>query len=347
MFFHKLGSMHLLFRCSRKAIPITSVIIALSLFYPLPPRFWKKLFQTRFKTFLETNAALSNSQHGFRPRLSTESALTVVTDAIFSNMDGRKISLLTLCDLSKAFDSVSHGILLRKCAKLSIDSYWFKSYIANRPQSVKLKTVTSIKENISFAVPQGSILGPVLFNIYVNDMYEFVTDCKLVQYADGTHFLHSDSLDNLDTLIKNAEITLTKAKEYFLVNGLMVNPTKTQCIFIGSRQLLSHIPENVKIQFDGTSICPSAHVNNLGLHMDRYMMFDKHVNELTKKALGTLIYINRGSMNFDKKTSKIVVQSLVLSQINYYIIIWGTTNTTLLQKRRKYKILLPDSLYEK
>ncbi len=115
----------------------------------------------------------------------------------------------------------------------------------------------------------------------------------------------------------------------------MVNPTKTQCIFLGNRQLLSHIPENVKIQFDGTSISPSTHVNNLGLHMDRYMAFDKHVTELTKKALGTLIYINRVSINFDKETRKIVVQSLVLSQINYCINIWGTTNTTLLQKVQK------------
>ncbi len=121
----------------------------------------------------------------------------------------------------------------------------------------------------------------------------------------------------MGTLIKNAETTLTKAREYFLENGLIVNPTKTQCIFIGIRQLLSHIPENVKIHFDDTSICPSTHVNNLGLHLDRYMTFDKHVNDLTKKALGTLMYINRVSMNFDKKTKKKnVVQSLVLSQIN-------------------------------
>ncbi len=70
---------------------------------------------------------------------------------------------------------------------------------------------------------------------------------------------------------------------------------------------MSHIPENVKINFDDTSICPSTHVNNLGLHMDWYMTFDKHVNELNKKALGTLIYINRVSMNFDKETRRIVV----------------------------------------
>ena len=302
---------------------------------PIASKVLEKIISNQLLNFLETNAALSNCQHGFRPCLSTESALTVITDAIFSNMDDRKISLLTLCDLSKAFDSVSHSILLRKCAKLNIDSYWFKSYLANRTQSVKLKTVVSTKENVNFGVPQGSILGPVLFNIYVNDLYEFVTDCKLVQYADDTQFLHSDSLNNLGTLIKNAEATLTKAREYFLENGLMVNPTKTKCIFIGNRQLLSRIPENIKIQFDDTSICPSTYVNNLGLHMDRYMMFDKHVNELTKKALGILIYINRVSIYFDKETRKTVIHSLVLSQINYCISIWGTTNTSLLQKVQK------------
>ncbi len=302
---------------------------------PIASKILEKIISNQLLNFLETNTAFSNCQHGFRPRLSTESALTIKTDAIFKNMDDRKISLLTLCDLSKAFDSVSHSILLKKCAKLNIDSYWFKSYLENRTQSVKLKTVISTKENVSFGVPQGSILGPVLFNIYVNDMHEFVTDCKLVQYADDTQFLHSDSLDNLGILIKNAETTLTKAREYFLENGLMINPTKTQCIFIGNRQLLSHIPENVKIHFDDTSICRSTHVNNVGLHMDRYMTFDKHVNELSKKALGTLIYINRVRMNFDKETRKIVVQSLVSSQINYCISIWGTTNTTSLQKVQK------------
>ncbi len=117
---------------------------------PIASKILEKIISNQLLNFLETNDALSNCQHGFRPRLSTESALTVVTDAIFSNMDDRKISLLTLCDLSKAFDSVRNSILLRKCAKLSIDSNWFESYLANRTQSVILKTVISIKENVSF-----------------------------------------------------------------------------------------------------------------------------------------------------------------------------------------------------
>ncbi len=150
-----------------------------------------------------------------------------------------------------------------------------------------------------------------------------------------THNFFIATLDNSGNLIKNAEATLTKAKEYFLKNVLMVNPRKILCIFIGNRQLLSHIPEDVAIQFDDTSICPSSNVNNLGLHMDRHMLFGRHVSELTKKALGMLIYINRASVNFNKETRNIVVQSLVLNQINYCKSIFGTTNTTLLYKVQK------------
>ncbi len=126
----------------------------------------------------------------------------MVSDTIFSNMDGRKISLLTLCEFSEALDSISHSILLRKCAKIYIDLYWFKSSLANRTQSVKLKTIISTNENVSLSVPQGSIQGPVLFNIYVNNMYESDTDCKLIQYADNTQFIDSDCMDNFDTLMK-------------------------------------------------------------------------------------------------------------------------------------------------
>ncbi len=87
------------------------------------------------------NNLLSNCQHGFRPNLSTESALLKVTDAIYRNMDKKMISLLTLCDLSEAFNSVSHSILLKKCAPLDIDSFWLDIYLKNRTQSVKLNDI--------------------------------------------------------------------------------------------------------------------------------------------------------------------------------------------------------------
>ncbi len=98
----------------------------------------EKIIARQLMLNLETRN-LSNCQHGFRPRLSTETALTVITDEIYHSMDNRKISLVTLCYLSKAFDSVNHSILINKCLKLKIDSFWFSSYIRDRIQSVRIK----------------------------------------------------------------------------------------------------------------------------------------------------------------------------------------------------------------
>ncbi|RUM30450.1 MAG: hypothetical protein DSY42_04590 [Aquifex sp.] len=302
---------------------------------PILSKIVEKIVSNQLLDFLLKNNLLSNSQHGFRPNLSTESALLKITDAIYRNMDNKMISLLTLCDLSKAFDSVSHSILLKKCAILNIDAFWLNSYLKNRTQSVKLDKTLSSKASVQFGVPQGSILGPILFNIYVNDMKDYISDCTLVQYADDTQLLHQGHLEKLNEIIHQTEETLKKIKTYFSKNGLMVNATKTQCIFIGSRQLCSHIPEDVVVKFDGTNISPSIHIKNLGLHMDRYMSFDAHINEISKKVMGMLIYINRISSYLDKKSRIIVVQSLVLSHINYCLSIWGTTTSSLINKVQK------------
>ena len=250
-------------------------------------------------------------------------------------MDNKKLSLITLCDLSKAFDSVSHDILINKCLQLKIDSFWFNDYLSNRTQSVRIGNHISSAINMTFGVPQGSILGPILFLIYVNDMKDIIKECLFVQYADDSQFIHTGEVSEIDDIIKRTEETLSNAKRYFLENGLMVNPKKTQFIFIGTRQIISQIPENVTINFDNESITPSKQVKNLGIYIDNELQFDIHINELCKKATGTLLYINRMSDRFDKETRTQIVQTLVLSMINYCLKIWGTTNRTQLQKVQK------------
>ncbi len=198
---------------------------------PVLSKILEKIVSNQLLDFLLKNNLLSNSQHGFRPNLSTESALLKVTDAIYGNMDNKMISLLTLCDLSKAFDSVSHSILLKKCAILNIDSFWLNSYLKNRTQSVKLNKTLSSKVSLQFGVPQGLILGPVLFNIYVNDMKHYISDCTLVQYKDDTQLLHQGHLEKLNEIIHQTEDTLKKIKTYSSKNGLMVNATKNSMHF--------------------------------------------------------------------------------------------------------------------
>ena len=250
-------------------------------------------------------------------------------------MDKKEICLLTLCDLSKAFDSVHHETLLAKCNHLGIDSFWFQHYLSNRTQSVKLGNEISDALQVSFGVPQGSILGPILFNIYVNDLSTEINDTFLIQYADDTQFIQTGSINDLPRIMSKTEETLARVKTYFNKNGLLLNSQKTQCIFIGTRALISRIPDETTIRSGDATIRSSTTVKNLGLHFDRHMLFDAHITEISKKVSGILLYINRIQDQLSKEARLIAVQTLALSHLNYCLTIWGSTTATQLKKVQK------------
>lgn len=295
----------------------------------------EKIVATQLMSFLENNKLLANSQHGFRAKLSTETALMKVNEHIYNNIDEQKVSLLLLLDLSKAFDSVCHKTLLKKCNQLNIDEFWFNDYLSDRVQSVKIGSVTSSPKRVKFGVPQGSILGPILFLIYINDMSKILHKYFLVQYADDSQIIISGNVHEIEDLVNRAEIALSEAKRYFQLNGLNVNENKTQGIFIGSRQLISRIPPDVRIFFGETPIIPAQTVKNLGVHMDQYMLYDHHINSIVKKANGILLFLNRIQDNFGKTSRVIIVQSLALSIINYCGKVWGTTTGEQLDRVQK------------
>ena len=302
---------------------------------PILSKVLEKIVAIQLMTFLESNRLLTDNQHGFRPNLSTETALLKVTNRIYENMENRKISLLLLLDLSKAFDSVHHQILLDKCNELNIDSFWFDNYLKNRVQSVRIGSVVSSPLEVSFGVPQGSILGPLLFLIYINDLPQFIRDCLLVLYADDTQIILAGDIDHIDELIKRAENILVTAKNYFNKNGLLLNESKTQYIFFGTRQYVSRIPVNSNIKFNDIILTPSQKVKNLGVYMDCSLTFNVHIDELQKKVTGTLLYLNRVCDRFEFDCRVMVIQSLVLSVLNYCLRVWGSTNKTQMGRVKK------------
>ena len=136
----------------------------------------EKVIPTQLTGYLEYNNLLNKSQYAYRNNSSTEQALVNVTEQIYKSTDNGKISLLVLLDLSKAFDSVNHDLLLNKLVQLNIDSKWFVSYLYDRTHSVKIDKITSEAQSNLYEVPQGSILGPILFLA--------MTFLKLIQYQN-------------------------------------------------------------------------------------------------------------------------------------------------------------------
>ena len=304
---------------------------------PILSKILEKIVAIQLLDHLESNKLLNNAQHGFRQNLSTETALLTVTNSLYENIEKKKISLLILLDLSKAFDSVSHPILLNKMSMLNIDLFWFENYLKNRLQSVRLGSIFSSPIEIRFGVPQGSILGPILFIILINDMLQHIHNCLLVGYADDTQLLLEGDPDNIDDLISRGESVFMEAKTYFNTNGLLLNENKTQFILFGTRQNLSKIPNNIEMKFGNVSIKQSDKIKNLGIIMDSCLTFNYHIDELIKKVTGTLIFLNRVWDRFQPECRVMAVQALILSVLNYCLPVWGSTSKT--QMNRVQKVL--------
>ena len=142
-------------------------------------------------------------------------------------------------------------------------------------------------------------------------------------------------IEKINELISNAENILATAQNYFNNNGLLLNVGKTQIIFFGSRYYISRLPENSNIRFNEITLAPSKNVKNLGVHMDSCMTFSTHVDELRRKTIGTLLYLNRVSDKLDNDCRVIVVQSLVMGVLNYCLKVWGSANKTQMKKVKK------------
>ena len=296
---------------------------------------FEKIVSDQLCDYLEKNNVLSDTQHGFRKHLSTETALTKICEQVYLNIDNNEISLLTLCDLSKAFDSVSHSLLIKKMVNLGIDDFWFKDYLTARTQSVKINNHVSSKQEVEYGVPQGSILGPILFNIFVNDLAEINDSDMLVQYADDAQYLHSGKIDNVAEIVDRAERNLVKVNKYFSENGLKMNANKTQFLFIGSRQYINKLLDDLSIRVNKDYTRPSKTVKNLGVTMDRYFSFENHIDNMYGKAKGILYFLNRNKYHFDDTSRKLVVEALVMSIVSYCSTIWNGISSFNIQKIQK------------
>ena len=253
----------------------------------------EKVAQQQLYTYMSGNHLLSSSQHGFRSCHSTETALVTVSDHILAASDRQELTLLCLLDLSKCFDVIDHSMLLSKLQANSIDPTWFSSYLRGHTQSV-CTTDGHGNQLLSTPLPnpigvfQGSSLGPLLFQIFANDLPLFAPEAHVVQYADDTQILLSGKKDSLPQLIATLEQVLDSLDTWFHSHGLKVNAGKTELILFGSRQNCRSL-DPISIRFREDTIREGPTVKNLGVVFDKYLTWDPHVSALVQKCNGILI----------------------------------------------------------
>ena len=193
--------------------------------------------------FLNSNSTLFEGQYGFRAKRSCEHALLNAQHTILSNLSKKQITLLLLIDFSKAFDMVEHSILLEKLHHYGIRGNahkWFQSYLNDRKQFVSVNGCESDPLNLAYGVPQGSILGPLLFIIYINDLPNISNLARFILYADDANILISGS--TIDEVIAATNSVLNSLSLWVDTNRLLLNLKKTHyMIFTRSRSNFDHL----------------------------------------------------------------------------------------------------------
>lgn len=312
----------------------------------------EKLINNRLIKYLEDNKLLSNNQFGFRPKRSTAQAVHKLTNYISTNLDNGMHTIGIFLDLAKAFDTISNSLLLHKLETIGIRGtqlLLFSDYLSNRLQCVKIGQQTSTElENSGFGIPQGSILGPTLFLIYINDLCsQSIHNGIIMSYADDTAILFSAK--SKEEVYEHAQKGFNIVTNWLQNNLLTLNPDKTKYILFSMRNTaLSNIniyAHNCSTNADTACSCPTLvqaeQLKYLGVTIDSNLNFRKHI-ELLCTRMRKLIYIFKSLRNIaDYKLIRQVYLALCQSVITYCITSWGgAAKSTLLPLERAQRAIL-------
>ena len=234
------------------------------------------------------------------------------------------VTALTLLDLSAAFDTIDHTILLDRLnvyyglSELALG--WFKSYLSGRTHSVKVGSTLSHPAALHYGVPQGSVLGPILFSLYTNPIGSIIHSHSSINYhfyADDTQLYITLSPENFSHSIQKLKNCLNDIQNFMFANKLKLNPDKTEFILIGSRknhnQLLPHFPINIL----GNQVSPAQSVRNLGVVFDSNFTFSNHVSQVIKSTRVQVRDLYRIRPLLDLDTSVLLANALVSSRLDY------------------------------
>ena len=242
---------------------------------PLLGKILEKMVHSQIANYLEANSLLIDSQHGFRAGHSTAHSIEQLTTYISTKQDSRLPTLATYIDFRKAFDCVQHPMLLKKLSRmnLGIDVVrWVESYLKSRVQRVFANNNYSSYTTITQGVPQGSVLGPLFYIVYANDLVNTIKHCRVAMYADDTVLYTSNGDFNLS--VENMQRDMDSIAEWCNINGIHMNTDKTKVMALGSKSSLGKLPAfDVKLGVSGSSMSTRTNIWELLLTVNLTMAY--------------------------------------------------------------------------
>ena len=277
---------------------------------------------------------LSPYLFGYRKGHSTQQCLLVMLEMWKKALDERKVVGAILTDLSKAFDCLSHDLLIAKLEAYGFDKSALKfiyNYLKNRMQRTKVNGAYSSWQELKYGVPQGSILGPLLFNIFINDIFLFLGNAKIANFADDNSTYAIE--DNILNLLKTLEAETSTVLNWFKINEMKSNNDKCHLI----------VPETINRSYSSKSYIYLGNeflenensVKLLGVKIDQNLNLNEHVMNLLKKGNQKLHALMRISKFLNEDKLKLIMKTFIESQFNYCPLIWMCHSRTLNNKINK------------
>ena len=286
----------------------------------------EKVIAEQLVDHLESNKLLCPTQFGFRPGHSTEMANCYLTENIKSSLDNGKVVGAVFLDLKKAFDTLNHEILLSKLSSFKFSKQatsWFASYLSDRDQCVKINAEQSTPQRSRMGIPQGSILGPLLFSLYINDLPSCCKDTTCQMYADDT-IIYVSAVSPC----KAAEI-LTREMEgvsqWLKRNNLTLNLKKTVAMSFSIRRRVNC---ELNIKIDQEVIEEVSDFKFLGVILDSQLKFDKHIKKLSKTLKTNLNCFRMTRQYIPLYAAQLFMHAMVFSHMSYCVTVWSQASQT-------------------
>ena len=291
----------------------------------------EKLVYKRLVSFLNGQGFFHKNQFGFRKNFSTSHATTLLVQNITTSFEKKQSMIGVFLDLSKAFDTIDHKILLQKLMHYGVKGLpleWFSSYLNDRTQQVVCNNRLSDILKIKCGVPQGSILGPLLFLIYVNDFCRCVTKGKTIMFADDTNLFSSES--SYEKVFQVANEELKSIDNWLTANKLSLNINKTNYIVFCTPN--SKLPGQHALQLRNREIKKVVSVKFLGVIVHEHLSWKPHMEALLSKIRITCSIVHKIRNHLSQRTLLLLYNSMIKSHLQYCIMTWCNGNKTMVKK---------------